>query len=54
MGDGDYPGTAKRTPESVVRVTFRSLARGKLTRYLREGESIELPADEVEVEALAE
>lgn len=54
MSDGEgYPGTPERTPNSVVRVTFNSLERGTLTRYLSPGEVIDLPADRVEVEALA-
>lgn len=48
----NYPGTAERTEESVVRVCYSSLERGELERYLRPGESIDLPADRVEVEAL--
>ena len=47
-----YPGTEERNPRSVVRVTYKDLARGTLTRYLRPGEEMDQPADRVEVEAL--
>jgi len=47
-----YAGTEDGTEDSVVKVTYRSLERGRLVRYLEPGETINLPADRVEVEVL--
>jgi len=52
MSNEQYAGTDEPTSESVVRVTYMSLERGELTRYLAPGEEISLPADRVDVEAL--
>jgi hypothetical protein len=47
-----YAGTEEPTEESVLKVTYKSLERGTLTRYLEPGDSIDLPCDRCEVQAL--
>ena len=51
-GEPQYAGHEQETPESVVRVEYRSLERGTFERYLEPGEVVDLPADRVLVEAL--
>ena len=50
--DSERVGTEERTENSVVEVTYKSLERGTLKRFLRPGEQIDLPADRVEVRCL--
>lgn len=51
-GEPQYAGSEVLTEDSVARVTYSSLQRGTITRYLEPGDLIDLPADRVSVEAL--
>jgi hypothetical protein len=51
-GPTEYAGTEERTEDSVARVTYMSLMRGEIERFLEPGDCINLPADRVEVEVL--
>jgi hypothetical protein len=51
-GEPQYAGSEVLTEDTVARVTYSSLERGTITRYLEPGDLIDLPADRVSVEAL--
>ena len=53
VGPGNtLDGSEERTPDAVARVTYASLQRGEITRYLEPGDVIDLRADRVSVKAL--